>query len=113
MPTCTGKTMKRIYNILTLLLISSTAVFGQMSMTTTFEITYESGHTLVEVFNSIGEKAATLVNRELPAGFHQVKCNVSDSDCGIYLYRITTQYFTNVKKLILLCNCRMTHALRI
>lgn len=62
----------------------------------------------VEVFNSLGQKVATLVDGEKkPTGYHEVKFEGANLSTGLYFYRLsaTGSYgtrFTDVKKMILL-----------
>jgi methionine-rich copper-binding protein CopC len=61
----------------------------------------------LSVFNVLGQKVATLVEGEMPAGYHTVTWNGTSSDgsqvaSGIYFYRITTEQFTTSKKMMLL-----------
>ncbi|MCF6270392.1 MAG: T9SS type A sorting domain-containing protein [Melioribacteraceae bacterium] len=67
----------------------------------------EIANVKIEVFNLLGEKLNTLLNRELNGGFHSVTWNGRNSEglltsSGIYFYRITTQNFTDTKKMIYL-----------
>jgi hypothetical protein len=56
----------------------------------------------LNVYNTLGEKAATLVNEEMEAGHHQVAFDASDLPSGVYFYRIIAGEFNHTKKLILL-----------
>ncbi len=60
----------------------------------------------LEVYNTIGQKVATLVNEQMSAGYHQVEFNASNLASGIYFYRITANIgnkdFNQVKKFILM-----------
>ncbi len=65
------------------------------------------GHVLLEVYNLLGQRVITLVNRMTSAGTHTVTWNALDSEgrpvaTGVYFYRITTDEFTDVKKMLLL-----------
>ncbi|KAB2909330.1 MAG: choice-of-anchor D domain-containing protein [Ignavibacteriales bacterium] len=67
----------------------------------------KGGSVTLEVFNSVGEKVAVLVNGELPAGRYSVLFNGSALNgaalpSGIYLYRLTAGDFTATRKFILL-----------
>ena len=50
----------------------------------------------IEVYNLIGAKVITLINKELPAGRHEIKFDTSQLKSGVYLYRLTSgdQRFT-------------------
>ncbi len=57
---------------------------------------------LIEIFNSVGQSVATLVNTRLNPGFHEIKWNASDMSSGIYFYRIEAGEFQDLKKMILI-----------
>ncbi len=54
------------------------------------------------IYNQIGEQVAELVNGQMAAGYHQVTWNATHMSSGVYFYRITTEKFRSVKKLLLL-----------
>jgi hypothetical protein len=56
----------------------------------------------LEVFNTLGEKVTTLVSEELRAGNYKYEWNAERLPSGIYLYRISTNRFSEMKKMILL-----------
>lgn len=56
----------------------------------------------LEVFNILGERVAVLINKEMNSGFHKIQFNGNSLSSGIYLYRIITNNFVDVKKMILL-----------
>jgi hypothetical protein len=62
----------------------------------------------IEIFNLLGEKLSSLLNRKMPAGSHEVKFTARDLPSGIYLYRIIVDspgeagLYSEVKKMILL-----------
>jgi Secretion system C-terminal sorting domain len=53
------------------------------------------------VFNMLGKEVANLVNRQMNAGSHSVSFNASDLSSGVYFYRIETEAFTSMKKMVL------------
>jgi type IX secretion system substrate protein len=55
----------------------------------------------IEIFNLLGQKIETLVNKIMPAGSHQVEFNAKDLPSGVYLYRIEAVGFQVVKKMLL------------
>ncbi len=71
------------------------------STTIRFAIPEQTGVRL-EIFNILGEKITTLVNRELQAGYHEVNFNASALSSGIYFYRIDAGKFSDIKKMIML-----------
>jgi len=57
------------------------------------------------VYNILGEKVASLINKEQRAGRYEVQWNAASSGGlanGVYIYRIQAGKFTNTKKMILL-----------
>jgi hypothetical protein len=56
----------------------------------------------LNVYNSIGQIVATLVNESKSAGTYQVDFNAADLSSGIYFYKITAGNFTETKKMILM-----------
>lgn len=63
---------------------------------------------VLEVYNIMGQKTATLVNEEQQAGYYTVQFDIQQTtnnkqlSSGIYFYIITAGNFTAVKKLLLL-----------
>jgi len=59
------------------------------------------------IYNLVGQQVATLVNRELNAGYHNVLWKGTDAfgrpvSSGVYIYRIKADDFTSSKKMLLL-----------
>lgn len=54
------------------------------------------------IYNSIGEEVSILVNDFLRPGSHKFSFNGSDLTSGIYFYKIETENFTDIKKMVLL-----------
>jgi flagellar hook assembly protein FlgD len=58
---------------------------------------------VLEVYNIVGQKVKTLINNEnKEAGYHQVNFNGTSLSSGIYLYKLTTDNFTSIKKFVLM-----------
>ena len=57
---------------------------------------------VLEVYNIIGERVATLINQEMSAGYHNINFKGNELSTGIYIYRITANEFTSTKKFILM-----------
>jgi photosystem II stability/assembly factor-like uncharacterized protein len=55
----------------------------------------------IELFNTLGQKVETLLNKAMKAGHHEVEFNAQNLSSGIY-YRIEAGEFQDVKKMILL-----------
>ncbi len=62
----------------------------------------EKNHVKLEIFDVIGRKVATLVNKSLVAGNHEIKFDASKLNSGVYIYRMWTDKFQISKKMILL-----------
>ena len=54
------------------------------------------------VYDILGNKVATLVNEEKPAGSYEVEFNVSGLASGMYLYKLQAGDFTETRKMILM-----------
>jgi hypothetical protein len=57
---------------------------------------------VLEVFNFLGERVATLLNQEMTSGYHQVNFDGSNLSSGVYIYRLSAGEFSSVKKFTLL-----------
>ena len=62
----------------------------------------ESGNVKLQVYNSLGEELVTLVNDYKEAGNYKINFNASDLSSGIYYYRLASNSFNEIKKMILL-----------
>jgi hypothetical protein len=60
------------------------------------------GLVTLNVYNSLGQHVATLVNESKPAGTYQVDFDGAELSSGIYFYKITSGNFTQSKKMMLL-----------
>jgi len=61
----------------------------------------------INLFNSIGQKVAELLNIDLSAGVHEARIDGSDLSSGIYYYTMNAfgkdgKNFTSTKKMILM-----------
>ncbi len=61
-----------------------------------------SSQVVLQIYNLVGQKVATLVNGEQKAGDYAVTFNASSLASGIYFYRLQAGNFTSSKKMILL-----------
>ena len=59
-------------------------------------------HVELCIYNILGQKIKTLLNKPMPAGYHEVEFNGQDLSSGIYLYRIEAGGWKDVKKMILI-----------
>jgi len=62
----------------------------------------KSGKVTIKVYDVLGREVATLVNKQLQKGRHNVTLNGSKLSSGIYFYSMKAGDFINTKKLILL-----------
>ncbi len=67
----------------------------------------ERSHVTIEVYNSLGQKVRTLVNREESAGSYTITWNGTNSSgksvsTGVYLYRFQAGNYVESKKMLLL-----------
>ena len=62
----------------------------------------ENSFTVLKIFNSLGEKVATLVSENLTAGTYRFNWDASEFTSGIYFYNIQAGDFTETMKMILL-----------
>jgi predicted GH43/DUF377 family glycosyl hydrolase len=70
---------------------------------TTIEFTLPKPESVkIEIYNIIGQKIETLLNKPMPAGDHRVTFNAGNFPSGIYFYRIEAGEFQDVKKMVLL-----------
>ncbi|MHB8337709.1 MAG: choice-of-anchor V domain-containing protein [Ignavibacteriaceae bacterium] len=60
------------------------------------------GHVKLEVYNSVGNKVAVLVNGYRAEGSYSVSFNGDNLSSGIYFYRLVTNNFDETKKMILM-----------
>ncbi len=56
----------------------------------------------IAVFNILGQEVATLVNSVMPAGYHSVDFKANSIPSGMYIYKIETESFSQVKKMLLM-----------
>jgi hypothetical protein len=62
----------------------------------------QASDVLIEVYNVLGQKVATLLNARKPAGYHEVEFDASQLGSGLYIYRIKAGNFQQVKKMMLM-----------
>ena len=62
----------------------------------------KSSSVKLEVYNSLGQKVATLVNTFKAAGNYKAKLDATHLASGIYLYKIQAGAFNQVKKMIMI-----------
>ncbi len=62
----------------------------------------KSGFVSLKIYNILGNEVATLVNDYKNAGKYIIEFNASDLSSGIYYYRLETENFVDVKKMVLI-----------
>jgi hypothetical protein len=55
----------------------------------------------LSIYNTLGQKVATLVSGRQQTGHHQVEWDASQFASGVYYYQITTPDFVAIRKMIL------------
>lgn len=55
----------------------------------------ENARVTLEIFNTLGRRVATLINKEMQAGYHDLIWDASNVASGVYFYRITAQSTTS------------------
>ena len=56
----------------------------------------------LNIYNTLGQKVAELVNLKMEAGYYSYVWDASDVTTGMYIYELKTDKFVSVKKMILL-----------
>ena len=62
----------------------------------------KDGRVRIDLYNILGERISELVNSDMKAGYHEVVFNADGLASGIYFYRMHSNDFIAVKKIILL-----------
>lgn len=62
----------------------------------------KTSHVMLNVYNTIGQQIAHLVNKNVEAGIHSVTFDGSNLPSGIYLYKLQVNSFIQTKKMLLL-----------
>ena len=62
----------------------------------------EDGFVKLSVYNLLGEEVTTLVNNEQKAGRYEVAFDASRFASGVYMYRLESNNFLSIKKMILI-----------
>ena len=61
----------------------------------------KAGNAKIEIFDPIGRLVTTLINNTFEPGNYEIEFNGGNLSSGIYFYRLTTDNFTQIKKMIL------------
>jgi len=62
----------------------------------------KDGLVTISVYNTLGQRVTTLVNKNMKTGIHQVTFDAAKFSSGIYFYRLKAKGFSKVKKMMLL-----------
>ncbi len=62
----------------------------------------EDNKVTLELYNILGEKIATYLDKQLTAGYHEFKIDASELSSGVYIYRIVAGEFVQSKKMMLM-----------
>jgi hypothetical protein len=62
----------------------------------------EASKVILNVYNILGQKVVTLLNKTVDAGFHQMIFNGDNFPSGTYIYRIQAGNFIQTKKMLLI-----------
>jgi hypothetical protein len=62
----------------------------------------QGGMTVLKIFDILGKEIATFVNEKLSPGIYEVQFSGNQLPSGVYFYKLTTNKFTDVKRMILL-----------
>ena len=61
-----------------------------------------AGLVTIKIYDVLGREVETLVNDEKSQGRYKVEFNGADLASGVYFYRITSNSFTAIKKMLLI-----------
>ncbi|MBS1493040.1 MAG: T9SS type A sorting domain-containing protein [Bacteroidetes bacterium] len=61
----------------------------------------KAGFVKVIIYNSLGREVEQLVNNNLSAGKYEVNWNASNQTSGVYFYKLVSENFSEVKKMML------------
>ena len=62
----------------------------------------DRGFVSLKIFDILGREVAVLVNEAMEPGIHEFNFNAGQLNSGVYLYRLTTENFTETKRMVLL-----------
>jgi hypothetical protein len=67
----------------------------------TFRMQHKS-HVNLSIYNILGQKTATLIDRKINAGTHQITFDGSHLSSGVYFYKLQSGNLSDVKKMLLM-----------
>ncbi len=62
----------------------------------------QTSHVNLSIYNILGQKVATLINRKINAGTHQITFDGSHLTSGMYFYQLQSGNYSDVKKMLLI-----------
>jgi hypothetical protein len=62
----------------------------------------KTSRTKIIIYDFLGRKIRTLINKEMGAGYHEININASNLPSGIYFYKIQSGEFNQTKKMTLM-----------
>jgi hypothetical protein len=63
---------------------------------------YGNDKVVLKVFDILGKEIQTLVNEKLQPGSYEVTFNASQYPSGVYFYKLTTEGFSETKKMLMI-----------
>ena len=70
------------------------------STTIKFDIV-STGRVTIILYNMLGQQVATLVDQQMEPGFHHVNFNAGNLATGVYIYKLETNGFIKIRKMLL------------
>jgi photosystem II stability/assembly factor-like uncharacterized protein len=61
-----------------------------------------TGFVSLKVFDALGKEVQTLIDQNVSAGFYETKFSAENLSSGIYFYKLVTEKFTDVKKMVVI-----------
>jgi hypothetical protein len=71
------------------------------STTIKFALPKQAAVTL-KIYDALGSEVETVVNQTMDAGYHRIEWNAGKYASGMYIYRLTADNYTSVKKMMIL-----------
>ncbi|MBK9227522.1 MAG: T9SS type A sorting domain-containing protein [Ignavibacteria bacterium] len=62
----------------------------------------EAGSVNLVIYDVLGREISTLVNTFQAAGYYEMRFDATDVASGVYFYRLKTEKFSDLKKMIIL-----------
>ena len=66
-----------------------------------FSIPFDN-HVKLTLYNLLGEKVRDIIDKDYKAGIHEISLDASRLSSGVYLYKIETQNYVNIKKMMVM-----------